>query len=74
MAKLEDTYMTTNELIIEKVQERLELGAKKYGSENVVNTGKDFTKEALEEVLDGMVYLCARLIEITEQKKDPPPW
>ena len=62
--------MTTNELILQKVKERLELGAKKYGSENVVNTGKDFSKEALEEILDGMVYVCARLIEITEQKKE----
>jgi len=58
--------MTTNELILKKVEERLALGAKKYNSENVVNTGKDFTKEALEEILDSIVYVCARLVELTE--------
>ena len=58
--------MTTNEKIIFKIEERLKLGAKKYGSENVVNTGKDFSKEALEEILDSIVYVCARLVELTE--------
>ncbi len=43
---------------------RLEMGAKKYGKENITSDGRDFTTEALEECLDMIVYICARLIEI----------
>ena len=57
-----------NDKIIELVRERLEIGAKKYGHENVVSNDRDFIKEALEEVLDCMVYASCKLIEIKERK------
>ena len=57
-----------NNQIIELVRERLEIGAKKYGHENVVADDRDFIQEALEEVLDCMVYASCKLIEIKEKK------
>ena len=57
-----------NDQIIELIRERLEIGAKKYGHENVVSDDRDFIKEALEEVLDCMVYTSCKLIEIKEKK------
>ena len=57
-----------NDKIIKLVRERLEIGAKKYGHENVVSNDRDFIKEALEEVLDCMVYASCKLIEIKEKE------
>lgn len=59
-----------NEEIIKKIQERLELGAKKYGKPNMKTDGRDFVTEALEEALDMAVYLAARLIEIKKTNSD----
>ena len=56
-----------NDQIIELIRERLEIGAKKYGHENVVSDDRDFIKEALEEVLDCMVYASCKLIEIDKK-------
>jgi len=56
-----------NDQIIELIRERLEIGAKKYGHENVVSDNRDFIKEALEEVLDCMVYASCKLIEIDKR-------
>jgi|TARA_Y100000034_G_C6561099_1_gene242816 hypothetical protein len=56
-----------NDQIIELIRERLEIGAKKYGHENVVSDNRDFIKEALEEVLDCMVYASCKLIEIDKK-------
>ena len=57
-----------NDQIIELVRERLEIGAKKYGHENVVSGDRNFIEEALEEVLDCMVYASCKLIEIKEKE------
>ena len=57
-----------NDQIIKLIRERLELGAKKYGHENVVSGDRDFINEALEEVLDCMVYASCKLIEIKEKE------
>ena len=57
-----------NDQIIELIRERLEIGAKKYGHENVDSDDRDFIKEALEEVLDCMVYASCKLIEIKEKE------
>ena len=57
-----------NDKIIELVRERLELGAKKYGHENIVSDDRDFIQESLEEILDCMVYVSCKLIEIKERK------
>ena len=53
-----------NERILKLIEERLNVGQRKYGHENVEHDGRDFTIEALEEALDCAVYLAAKLIEI----------
>jgi len=59
-----------NDKIITLIQERLEIGRARYGHDNVTNDGRDFIEEALEEVLDCMVYASAKLIEIKEKQND----
>ena len=58
-----------NDKILRLIQERLEIGAKKYGHENVISGDRDFINEALEEVLDCMVYASCKLIEIKEKNE-----
>ena len=57
-----------NDKIIKLIRERLELGAKKYGRENIASDNRDFIQESLEEILDCMVYVSCKLIEIKERK------
>ena len=54
--------------ILDLIEERLVIGERKYGNENVINDGRDFIQEALEEALDCAVYLAAKLIEIKKRK------
>ena len=54
--------------ILNLIEERLIIGERKYGNENVINDGRDFIQEALEEALDCAVYLAAKLIEIKNKK------
>ena len=56
--------------ILDLIEQRLLIGERKYGNENVVNDGRDFIQEALEEALDCSVYLAGHLIEIQEKLKD----
>ena len=56
--------------ILDLIEERLVIGERKYGNENVINDGRDFIQEALEEALDCAVYLAARLIEIKKKRKE----
>ena len=60
--------------ILDLIEERLLIGERKYGNENVVNDGRDFIQEALEEALDCAVYLAARLIEIKKKRKEELEW
>lgn len=53
-----------NKDIIKLIEERLAKGQKTYGQQVQKNDTRDFTKEALEEVLDGMVYTAAQLIQL----------
>ena len=57
-----------NMKILDLIEERLLIGERKYGNENVINDGRDFIQEALEEALDCAVYLAAKLIEIKNKK------
>tara|TARA_R100001443_G_scaffold59528_2_gene69847 strand:+ start:484 stop:669 length:186 start_codon:yes stop_codon:yes gene_type:complete len=59
-----------NKEIIELIVKRLEMGAEKYGKENISSDGRNFTQEALEECLDMMVYICAKLIEIRKGEEN----
>tara|TARA_R110000824_G_scaffold12153_1_gene53311 strand:- start:425 stop:625 length:201 start_codon:yes stop_codon:yes gene_type:complete len=54
--------------ILDLIEERLLIGERKYGNENVIDDGRDFIQEALEEALDCSVYLAAKLIEIKKKK------
>ena len=58
-----------NKEILKLIEQRLVIGEKKYGNENVTNNGRDFLKESLEEALDCAVYLSARLLELDEEKE-----
>ena len=58
-----------NKRILGLIEERLELGRKKYGHENVKDDGRNFTIEALEEILDCCVYIAAKLIEVEGNNK-----
>ena len=60
--------------ILDLIEERLIIGERKYGNENVVNDGRDFVQEALEEALDCAVYLAAKLIEIKNKRKEDIEW
>ena len=53
--------------ILDLIEERLLIGERKYGNENVINDGRDFIQEAL----DCAVYLAAKLIEIKNRKGEP---
>lgn len=57
-----------NKKILSLVEERLLVGERKYGNENVISDGRDFTQEALEESLDLAVYVAAKLIEIKQKE------
>ena len=63
-----------NMKILDLIEERLIIGERKYGSENVINDGRDFIQEALEEALDCAVYLAAKLIEIKNKRKEDIEW
>ena len=60
--------------ILDLIEERLLIGERKYGNENVINDGRDFLQEALEEALDCAVYLAAKLIEIKNKRKEDIEW
>jgi len=58
-----------NKEIIKLINKRLDIGAKKYGKQNMVSDGRDYIQEALEEALDCSVYLAGRLLEIKNNKE-----
>ena len=60
--------------ILDLIEERLVIGERKYGNENVIDDGRDFVQEALEEALDCAVYLAAKLIEIKNKRKENVEW
>ena len=60
--------------ILDLIEERLLIGERKYGNENVITDGRDFIQEALEEALDCAVYLAAKLIEIKNKRKEESEW
>lgn len=52
-----------HELLIERIQERLDLGVRRYGQPLRAFNGRNAGQDALEEVLDLAVYLQQSLIE-----------
>jgi len=55
--------------IINKIQDRMKVGAKKYGQTIYVDDKRDFLQEALEEALDMSVYLAGELIKLKNYKE-----
>ena len=58
------TPIRINEMLVRRIEERLAIGAKKYGDTLSLNDKRNFLKEAIEEALDMNVYLSAFLIQI----------
>ena len=58
-----------NKKILSLIEQRLLVGERRYGHENVASDGRDFLKESLEEALDCAVYLAARLVELMDSEK-----
>lgn len=56
-----------NNHIISLIEERLEKGKREYNQEVDVHDGRDWMKEALEELLDACVYLSAQIIKVKER-------
>ena len=63
-----------NKKIMDLIHNRLDIGFIKYGNENLESDGRDFEKEALEEILDCCIYIAARLIEIKRPKMKKYEW
>ena len=61
-------FMGMNQRILYLIEERLKLGKEKYGKENIASDGRNFTIEALEEILDCCVYVAGKLLEIKERE------
>ena len=62
--------MRINEQIIKKIEERMDAGARKYWETIDIKDDRDFLEEAIEEALDGCVYLAAKLIQIQNKTKE----
>ena len=69
-----------NEKILNIIKERMELGIERYGhgirtNDDTRNWGtkeNSWAEMALEEVLDGMVYMAAQIIRIRDVMSVPP--
>lgn len=57
-----------NKEIIQLIKARLDKGKKEYGQEIDVFDGRDWNKEALEEMLDSCVYLAAGILKIMKSE------
>ena len=60
--------LDNNERVMKKIQERFDLGAKKYQNQIPINTGRDYMKESLEEILDLIIYIATKLVEMDPDK------
>tara|TARA_R100000742_G_C4268830_1_gene87241 strand:+ start:43 stop:459 length:417 start_codon:yes stop_codon:yes gene_type:complete len=69
----DQTPIRINEMIVTRIEERFEIGKKKYGDTLSLNDKRNFIKEAVEEALDLNVYLTAFLIQIESALKNRPP-
>tara|TARA_R100000315_G_C5230484_1_gene141514 strand:- start:353 stop:562 length:210 start_codon:yes stop_codon:yes gene_type:complete len=56
--------------ILKLVKERMALGAKKYGGPISINDKRDFGLETLEELLDAIVYLTIKILQIRNKLND----
>jgi|ETNvirnome_6_100_1030635.scaffolds.fasta_scaffold08847_3 hypothetical protein len=59
-----------NKEIIKLVEDKLDFGQKKYGSDVTLMDKRDWGEEGLEEAIDMIVYLAAELIRLRALKKE----
>ena len=59
---------STNDKIIALIRKRMDIGNVKFGR-FIPIPFKNATKEALEELLDGVIYLACYLIELIEREE-----
>jgi hypothetical protein len=59
-----------NDKLLEYLGKRLEMGQLKYGKSIPRDDGREWVKEALEEILDAMVYVGNVLLTIQEDKEN----
>ena len=52
--------------ILSELLERLEMGRRRYGPWNI-NDNRNHEQEALEEVLDALFYIAAKLVRLKRQ-------
>ena len=57
-----------NNKILSMIEARLEKGKRQYGEQLEVDDGREWLEEALEELLDAIVYLTAELLLIKKRK------
>tara|TARA_Y100001938_G_C7946828_1_gene357199 strand:+ start:121 stop:321 length:201 start_codon:yes stop_codon:yes gene_type:complete len=57
-----------NKKIVKLIEERLEKGKREYGDQIDPHDGRDWTQEALEEILDGMVYISTAILKLKNKK------
>ena len=53
-----------NKELMDLLQSRLDKGQETYNSDVMLVDNRDFVKETLEEVLDGLIYSAAQLLRI----------
>ena len=56
-----------NKRILKMIEKRLDIGAKKYKSDEPLDDGRDFIRETLEELLDACVYLSGELLKLSDK-------
>jgi len=57
-----------NVAVLKAVEERLDVGQKRYGQDIPINDGRDWLQESIEEVLDTIVYLTNYLLTLKEKR------
>tara|TARA_R100001463_G_scaffold120830_1_gene176981 strand:+ start:685 stop:882 length:198 start_codon:yes stop_codon:yes gene_type:complete len=57
-----------NKDIIKLLEDRLEIGKREYTEELDVNDGRDWHLEALEELLDGCIYLASAILKLKQRR------
>tara|TARA_R100000234_G_scaffold46587_1_gene27766 strand:- start:1401 stop:1595 length:195 start_codon:yes stop_codon:yes gene_type:complete len=62
--------MSMNKRIIDLIADRIEKGKREYNEEIDPNDGRDWQQEALEEILDGMVYTAIAIVKLIDKRKN----
>tara|TARA_Y100000593_G_C4321132_1_gene343848 strand:+ start:3366 stop:3545 length:180 start_codon:yes stop_codon:yes gene_type:complete len=58
-----------NEEIKKLISERLDFGQSKYKQDLPMEDDRDYIQEALEELLDAVIYLAAQVLRLKERRK-----